>query len=753
MVTTNRKHWMSDMSGWDRTAFIANKFNSTLATYEEMELNLSRKTDPKTKNLAVFDYDPNIMEYLSGAESDSRASDIPPVAFRTIGKCRDATLGGNDVINPFYQFCRNDDLCTNYTKGSVDVLGADIDGMGRVYSEMYDDNQVILWMAFGNDVYNYLASFYSKAVNTSLASAVIKGPETVTAGNIGRLVGLVSVKIVLLPLFPIYIVNYLYRSMVSVPITRYYDFKNQMPLYYRYVNTITLILASNLGFRDQEYQDDRFANTQSATASKTNLDATNKGLANASAKDAQAAKRSDGKVLYGNDQGDNYVTAEAVQYDALSDQEKLKEIAGKVPVYGDVYAFDIFSIMNKKALYERAQAIRNEQEKNGLSLDRVQTKLKNNLKITRTDSLLLAKAQVLRAKEKQNSSRVSVGDTSRMSPDQVDLSKEKSNKELKKGKNWMWEYISAAYESYSQTLYNQSLYIGFRIDKTTQATESFTNSTGPAEVKGTLNSKFGELQNLSFLSMNGQLSANPLAKIVEGTLKTVAGFADGAIQAITGIGGATAISTGAVRIDIPDIWQDSTFVKSYNFNIELAAGYGNPISIMQDLYYPTACILAATIPLATGASSYTSPFKCQAFVKGLFGCSLGIIDNLTISRGHDRHGITPQRLPTSINIAFTIKDLSPTMYMALGDGYGLFDTVIGNNTTMMDYLNTLSGFGLVERTDRSGFWEWKRQIKNFFKVDLYNKVNPRYWGMIGGSKTPMRAVINMFNTQSYNSNN
>lgn len=162
---------------------------------------------------------------------------------------RSTRVGGNDAINCYPQFCRNDDIIHPVTG----INGSTYDGLGRVYSETYDMTQQLLHMTFGCPQHGNLLDFYKNLINTDVADLVNNGEQStvkilssliakVVAGT--ALIGL-AINIPAIPI--IYLAKKTAEVIDTDRVTRYYDFRSAMPLYYRYVNGILAHVAVNLG--------------------------------------------------------------------------------------------------------------------------------------------------------------------------------------------------------------------------------------------------------------------------------------------------------------------------------------------------------------------------------------------------------------------------------------------------------------------------------------------------------------------------
>jgi len=276
-------------------------------------------------------------------------------------------------------------------------------------------------------------------------------------------------------------------------------------------------------------------------------------------------------------------------------------------------------------------------------------------------------------------------------------------------------------------------FIGFRVEKGTDSYETISNTTGESEIAGILNNTSEKMKSSMFsfmgLSFGGEGGE-------EGT--SVSGIADWIASAVgrSDFGQAKTLFTGNGYFDIPEVWKNSSFTKSYTFSIELESRLGDPVSIYQNIYIPLAGLLAAACPRAVSKNMYTSPFILQAYCQGMFAIPLGIIDNITIKRGSSDYGWTYSGLPTTVSVSFSIKDLSPAMFLSLyGEG---FTNIFKSNSSMHEYLATLSGLGLAERK-RFG----KRMKRRFEAAMLLHRTttfNPMFWSTSWGNSRFLRTV-------------
>ena len=279
---------------------------------------------------------------------------------------------------------------------------------------------------------------------------------------------------------------------------------------------------------------------------------------------------------------------------------------------------------------------------------------------------------------------------------------------------------------WTRVLYSSALgatqFLAFRIEKNVDASETFSNSTGPSAFAEQINSMARDNMSKAYdLGFTGS-ETNTGIGWADTLSKGFAGVIQGAAE-IFQVNGLASATIGGAFIDIPEQYKSSDFNKSHSLSFQLRAPYGDIVSIYQSIMVPLACILAGVLPRAAGPNSYTQPFLCRWYCKGLFSIPLGIIDSVTLKRGASEFGWTYQNLPTCIDVSLSIKDLSPMMYMAMKDES--IQDLLGANNSFNEYMLTLAGTGLFERVSR---WEQIRRKVQLSCHKIRNQVaNPLYW--------------------------
>lgn len=341
--------------------------------------------------------------------------------------------------------------------------------------------------------------------------------------------------------------------------------------------------------------------------------------------------------------------------------------------------------------------------------------------------------------------------------DELDGIQTKGNNEAEfsvKSKWFSWmEDKWKAFVSRSQASWQGAdKFVSFKIEKSADASESLSNTTTESPVSQFFNNHSNMASmGRQFLGGNGILGGlEDLAKAIPGInlllgplIDAGKGLVDGAIrQKIDSVTGPFAVIGGEASVDVPEVWQSSTFSKSHSFNMTLRSPYGDMYSIFTNIYIPLIMLLCMALPRATGFSSYCQPFVIRAYAKGMFAIPYGIIESISIKRGASEFGWSKQRLPTVVELSFTIKDLSPFMVMGMDVGatpidavlspFKTFDKIFRENTNFQEYLMTLSGMGLTERLLFTS--NVKRRLNAIYR-DIRSKASPEYLGFAFGNSS------------------
>jgi hypothetical protein len=282
-------------------------------------------------------------------------------------------------------------------------------------------------------------------------------------------------------------------------------------------------------------------------------------------------------------------------------------------------------------------------------------------------------------------------------------------------------------------------YIGFRIDRSDQANESFSNTTKDSEIAERLNGYVQTSRNIEIGEMSGGGMVLSKAK------KTFDRYGN-IWQSLKSLDIGAAIeeyNVGNGFYDLPRQWASASGMSrnlTFNFKLRARTG-GDNVSIYQSIMIPLSILLAATLPRGVGKSAFTSPFLVRAYCRGMFAVPVGIIQSLSITRGASEFGWSLNRLPTVVDVSVTIEDLSPMLFLTIAGMDSIVKAAFNQNTKMHEYLDTLTGLGLKERRFR--FNKIKRRVTAAFLANRNTLFSPTYWGYTTGDSSLVRSIANM----------
>lgn len=548
---------------------------------------------------------------MTAADIASAIVDATPPQF-TGTRNRDTSIGGNDAVNCFYQFNENDDIIPKISQ----IDKQHNKGLGRVYGEVFNDQQQYLHISFGVADFTSIKKFYEAMIDADLAKLMNTGKHSAVATLASLVTKALFIPIALPWIAGKWAIDILSSPGITSP-SKYYDFRPTMSVYYKMVNVILAHLAVNLGITVSDNVKD-------------------------------------------------------VSYEGVPDILKK-------------HGLDILTILGRRHRWDD-----------------------NDFKPITTDEYF------------------------NLSQDNYDEETSFIGEAVEGAVNFAGGVIEnfLVGAKYGE---NEALkYVSFRIEKGSDANESASNSTKESSLSQTINSAIHASKDVQF-KIGGLKSMGALGT----ALSTVGDALTGVLNGITGslgITGGAELLTGSGLIDIPEVYDSSTFSKSYSFDFQLRTPFADKVSIFYSLYTPLALLIAGAFPRAVGPNAYTSPFLVRAYAKGQFAIPLGIIDSITITRGAAEYGWSTDMLPTCLDITFTIKDLSPITMVGLADGKILsWKNIMGQNSSFQEYMLTLGGTGLAERT--LAFDLIGKRSRVLMKIASNNKFNPRMIGMSLASST------------------
>lgn len=306
--------------------------------------------------------------------------------------------------------------------------------------------------------------------------------------------------------------------------------------------------------------------------------------------------------------------------------------------------------------------------------------------------------------------------------------------------NWMTDLHNDSFNDYFAAKESVVLYI----DGLTTISDSFSNNVTDSQLASTLNGFSDTARELKFILGNNsalsqiqEFASKTAGKIGEelGNVLNAGTLAGGMLTDLASTGVSTIMTGG--KLLFPKIWGDSTFSRSYSFELKLRSPDHDSVSIFMNILVPYIHLLALCMPqsitegdAAGSPNAYNTPFLVRAYAKGLFNINMGMITDLSVTRGGEAQW-NDNGLPTQIDIAITVEDLYSTLFMTnpSGDAEGLIGGIMaelpltqtgnlfdirGNfkkffnldvvaNTEMLDFLANLAGLNIAaEEIGRKG---------------------------------------------------
>ena len=575
-------------------------------------------------------------------------------------KVVDTSLGGNYTVNNLPQFTRTADIrVMGHREDRQPVKIESVTGnhgMGRYYSEKIDDNSVKCYLSFGVPEFNGIFTYLTSAVNYQSAVVANSGRSPL-AYKAGHLVG----SFAFFAAFPIASLVYWVGSEIMDLVLgpgnfEFYYLKETMPKYWSIVNSLVMMMSTELGLVMPTFNTKKSSGTIGAPLKLSKEDMayfhmfmpeaiTEKGYLNIMAVITKT-QRAVNKYLK-----EQYSTIKT--NNSISNLKELQtEVAKqkfKKPTPYHKYWDDV------KEKYD------------GPLYGKTPKKKKN----TNTDT--------------GTNTKTSGKDTKKSNQTVKGLVKEKAAKFVQNTKKWKDNFIAAETASIdggADSLILNVEYVG-------SSSMSVSNETGELEISGMLKGIGGKARAIRYSGAEGIL----------GAVGDIAKYAtDAAVGAIDGMtlnipGKILTLLLGEANLALPKRWMDSSIsVPTHTFKMKLVSPYGNPMSQLINIYIPLATIMAGALPLATGMSSYTSPFLCNMFVRGYQFIPMGMITSLEITKGTSNLPFNQSWKPMAVDVSFTVTDFSQVLALPVGqDLTSMANVIYDNNNPLNRYIQALCG--------------------------------------------------------------
>lgn len=156
-------------------------------------------------------------------------------------------------------------------------------------------------------------------------------------------------------------------------------------------------------------------------------------------------------------------------------------------------------------------------------------------------------------------------------------------------------------------------------------------------------------------------------------------------------------SAHGMRIRFPQLWQESSFSKSYSLDMKFITPYATKFCKWRYVLVPFFHIFALAAPQSKDSIiNYSRPFLVKAFSRGYFNIEMGIIDQLSWKRYGDGEMLSVDGIPTEIDVSVDLTD----MYQQLASSTHYGDAgimsldrikVFFNNAGLQELIGNLAG--------------------------------------------------------------
>lgn len=251
--------------------------------------------------------------------------------------------------------------------------------------------------------------------------------------------------------------------------------------------------------------------------------------------------------------------------------------------------------------------------------------------------------------------------------------------------------------------------VSFAYDPGSSVTDSLGNSLSESQFANLLKTLSGKAKEFSFIAGSMGYDRDWTSAVdntdYDKAMSTIGGSNLFGPNSLVGRL-ATFISNAGrgMNVRFPQIWQDSTYSKSYSVDMKFVTPYATNFCKWRYVLVPFFhCFAFAAPRMINSLTNYSRPFLIRAYSKGYFNVEMGMIESLQWRRFGDGDMISDDGIPTEIDVTIDFVDMYQALGMSKIDGgiFGVFNSSLSaqvglffNNSGLMDLLGTLSGVNM-----------------------------------------------------------
>ena len=251
--------------------------------------------------------------------------------------------------------------------------------------------------------------------------------------------------------------------------------------------------------------------------------------------------------------------------------------------------------------------------------------------------------------------------------------------------------------------------VSFAYDPGSSVTDSLGNSLSESQFANLLKTLSGKAKEFSFIAGSMGYDRDWTSAVdntdYDKAMSTIGGSNLFGPNSLVGRL-ATFISNAGrgMNVRFPQIWQDSTYSKSYSVDMKFVTPYATNFCKWRYVLVPFFhCFAFAAPRMINSLTNYSRPFLIRAYSKGYFNVEMGMIESLQWRRFGDGDMSSDDGIPTEIDVTIDFVDMYQALGMSKIDGgiFGVFNSSLSaqvglffNNSGLMDLLGTLSGVNM-----------------------------------------------------------